>query len=171
LFAISPKVAAQRLKDEAEEKARSMAEKNPTRVQLVEKLEKLVAEYNAGSIDAQRLFEALMEFINGLDAEEQRAAREGLTEDELAIFDLLTTPEPKLTLAEEQEVKRVARQLLDRLRELVGAIDWVRGQETRGAVLSEIRVRLNELPEQPYPQVLWDTKVDQVWDFVLRRYS
>jgi type I restriction enzyme R subunit len=37
--------------------------------------------------------------------------------------------------------------------------------------LSEIRVRLNELPEQPYPQGLWDAKVEQVWDFVLRRYA
>ena len=103
--------------------------------------------------------------------EEQRAAREGLTEEELAIFDLLTTPEPKLTKAEEQEVKRVAKRLLERLHELVDAVDWVRGQETRGAVWSEIRVRLNDLPEQPYPPPLWDAKVDQVWDFVLRRYA
>lgn len=171
LFAVSPKVAAERLKDEAEKKARQLAERNPTRVQLVERLEKLVAEYNAGSIDAERFFEGLKAFVNGLNEEEQRAAREGLTEEELAIFDLLTTPEPKLTKAQETEVKAVARRLLERLESLVSAIDWVRGQETRGAVWSEIRQRLNELPEDSYPQPLWDTKVDQVWDFVLRRYS
>ncbi|BDW81100.1 hypothetical protein MACH24_05380 [Erythrobacter sp. Dej080120_24] len=34
-----------------------------------------------------------------------------------------------------------------------------------------MRVCLNELPEDPYPKDLWDAKVDQVWDFVLRRYS
>lgn len=171
LFDTSPKLAAERLREGAEEQARKMAEANPTRVQLVERLEKLVAEYNAGSIDAQRFFEELQAFVQGLDAEEQRAAREGLTEEELAIFDLLTTPEPKLTPAQEQEVKRVARQLLERLHELVDAIDWVRGQETRGAVWTEIRQRLNDLPEEPYPQALWDAKVNQVWDFVLRRYA
>ncbi|HMP61663.1 MAG TPA: type I restriction endonuclease subunit R [Phenylobacterium sp.] len=171
LFAVSPKVAAERLRDEAEEKTRKLAEKNPTRVQLVERLEKLVAEYNAGSIDAERFFYELKDFINGLNAEEQRAAREGLTEDELAIFDMLTTPEPKLTKAQETEVKAVARLLLERLEELVSAIDWVRGMETRGAVWSEIRQRLDELPQDPYPQSLWDTKVEQVWDFVLRRYA
>ena len=171
LFAASPKVTAERLKDEAEEKANRMAAQNPTRVQLVERLEKLVAQYNAGSIDAERFFEALKDFIKGLDEEEQRAAREGLSEDELAIFDLLTTPDPKLSKAQEQEVKLVARQLLERLRELVDAVDWVRGQETRGAVWSEIRVKLNALPEEPYPQELWDAKVNQVWDFVLRRYA
>lgn len=171
LFAVSPKVAAERLREEAEEQAKGMAERNPTRVQLVERLEKLVAEYNAGSIDAERFFAALKAFVGEMDVEEQRAAREGLTEEELAIFDLLTTPEPKLTKAEEQEVKRVAKRLLERLHELVDAVDWLRGQETRGAVWSEIRVRLNDLPEQPYPEVLWNAKVDQVWDFVLRRYA
>jgi type I restriction enzyme R subunit len=171
LFAVSPKVAAERLREAAEAQVEQMAQANPTRVRLVERLEKLVAEYNAGSIDAERFFDALKAFIKGLDEEEQRAAREGLTEEELAIFDLLTNPEPKLTKAQEQEVKAVAKHLLVRLHELVDAIDWVRGQETRGAVLSEIRQRLNELPEEPYPQALWDLKVDQVWDFVLGRYG
>ena len=148
-----------------------MAEANPTRQGLVEKLEMLVAKYNAGSIDAEKFFEALKAFVSEMDEEEQRAAREGLTEEELAIFDLLTTPEPALNKAEEQQVKAVARQLLERLHNLLDAVDWLRGQQTRGAVLTEIRQRLNELPETPYPQHLWDAKVDQVWDFVLRRYS
>ena len=43
--------------------------------------------------------------------EERRAAREGLTEEELAIFDLLTKPEPRLTKTQEIEVKNVAREL------------------------------------------------------------
>ena len=106
-----------------------------------------------------------------MNEEELRAAREDLSEEELAIFDLLTTPEPKLTNDEERDVKRIARSLLEKLQDLTGAIDWVRGQETRGAVWTAIRQRLNELPEAPYPQSLWDSKVDQVWDFVLRRYA
>lgn len=171
LFAASPKVTAEKLRDEAEDEARKMAKANPTRQHLVERLEKLVADYNAGSVDAEQFFEALKAFIGEMDEEQQRAAREGLTEEELAIFDLLTNPEPKLTKADEQEVKRVARSLLRKLRDLTGAIDWVRGQERRGAVWTEIRQRLNELPENPYPQALWDTKVEQVWDFVLRRYA
>lgn len=171
LFDRSPKVASERLRESAEETTRRMAERNPTRVKLVERLEKLVAEYNAGSIDAERFFEALKEFVRSLNEEEQRAAQEGLSEDELAIFDLLTNPEPELTKTQEQEVKRVARQLLEKLRVVVDAIDWVRGQETRGAVWTTIRQRLNELPEEPYPEALWNAKVQQVWDFVLQRYG
>ncbi|MGO7380103.1 MULTISPECIES: type I restriction endonuclease subunit R [Rhizobium] len=171
LFAASPKVTAEKLREGAEEKARKLAANNPTRQHLVERLEKLVADYNAGSVDAEQFFEALKAFIGEMDEEERRAAREELTEEELAIFDLLTNPEPKLSKAEEREVKRVARSLLEKLHDLTGAIDWVRGQETRGAVWTEIRQRLNELPENPYPQALWDSKVEQVWDFVLRRYA
>ena len=171
LFDTSPKVAAEQMREAAEEKVTKMAEANPTRVQLVERLEKLVADYNTGSIDAERFFQALKEFIGSLDEEEQRGAREGLSEEELAIFDLLTNPEPKLTKAQEEEVKRVAKQLLEHLHELVKAINWVGGQQTRGAVWTEIRSRLNELPEEPYPQALWDAKVGQVWEFVLQRYS
>jgi type I restriction enzyme R subunit len=171
LFETSPKVAAERVREEAEGKARKMAEANPTRVDLVEKLEKLVIEYNAGSIDAEKFFKALKDFVADLSEEEQRAAREELTEEELAIFDLLTTPEPELTGAEEKEVKRVARSLLARLHELMDGVDWLRGQETRGAVWSEIRLRLNELPQAPYPDALWNAKVSRVWEFMTRRYG
>ncbi len=171
LFETSPKVAAERAREEAENKVKKMAEANPTRIDLVGKLEKLVAEYNAGSIDVEKFFEALKEFVAGLSEEEERASREGLTEEELAIFDLLTTPEPKLTKAEEIEVKRVATALLAKLHGLVDGLEWLRGQETRGAVWSEIRQRLNELPQEPYPVALWNAKVSQVWDFVTRRYA
>lgn len=171
LFEASPKVTAERVRGEVDSKVKKMAETNPTRVNLVGKLEKLVAEYNAGSIDAEKFFEALKEFVADLSEEEQRATREGLTEEELAIFDLLTTPEPKLSKAEEVEVKVVARALLARLHELVDGLDWLRGQEMRGAVWSEIRQRLNELPQAPYPDALWNAKVSQVWDFVTRRYD
>lgn len=170
LFQTSPKVASEQLRAGAEEKANEMAKVNPTRQHLVEKLERLVADYNAGAIDPETFFKMLQEFVSTLNQEETRAVREGLNEEELAIFDLLTKPEPKLTDSEEAEVKRVARTLLERLHELVEAIDWQASQQTRGQVLSEIRQRLNELPEPPYPEPIWNQKVGQVWEFVLQRY-
>lgn len=171
LFEKAPKTAAETLKEGAEKKVREMAEANPTRKHLVEKLEELVARYNAGGMEAEAFFEALKAFVDELDDEERRAVREELTEAELAIFDLLTKPEPKLTKAQEIEVKVVARRLLERLEELLDAINWTASQQTRGAVQSEIRQRLNELPEEPYPRAVWAEKVEEVWQFVLRRYG
>lgn len=171
LFDTSPKVAAERLREEAEDKVHQMATANPTRVHLVERLEKLIGEYNAGAIDVEKLFEELQGFVRDMTEEEHRAAKEGLSEEELAIYDLLTTPEPKLSKSEEQAVKTIAKELLERLREVVAAVDWLRTQETRGAVKSQIRVTLNGLPEAPYPEGLWNAKVEQVWEFVTQRYS
>jgi len=171
LFATKPKTAASQLREAAEEKARKMVEANPTRQDMVEKLEKMVAEYNAGSIDAERFFQALKDLVADMDEEERRAAREGLTEEELAIFDLLTKPAPVLSKADEIKVKQVARELLERLQDLVSAVDWLKGRQSRASVLSEIRVKLNELPEEPYPEDVWNGKVEQVWDFVVRRYA
>lgn len=171
LFSANPKTAAERLRDVAETKAKALVEANPTRVHLVERLEKLVEAYNSNSIDAETFFEALKAFVAEMDEEEKRAAREGLNEEELAIFDLLTRPEPKLTKAEEIAVKKVAHDLLERLRDLLDAVDWTAGQQTRAEVQSAIRFKLNELPETPYPEGVWNTKVDAVWEFVLQRYG
>ena len=127
LFASRPKTAAEKLRGGGEEKAHEMAARNPTRVHLVEKLEKLVEAYNLGTLDVEAFFEALKKLVAEMEEEERRAAREGLTEDELAIFDLLTKPEPKLTKAQEIEVKKVARDLLEKLQEQLAVLNGRRG--------------------------------------------
>jgi type I restriction enzyme R subunit len=138
-------------------------------VHLVEKLEKLVKTYNLGTVDVDVFFEALKKLVAEMEEEERRAAREGLTGDELAIFDLLTKPEPKLTKAQEVEVKKVARELLIKIQDHINVFDWKARQQTRAAVQSTIRFTLNELPEEPYPEEIWDTKVEAVWAYVFSR--
>jgi type I restriction enzyme, R subunit len=148
LFASRPRTASEQLRSELEAKAHDMAERNPTRVHLVEKLEKLVEAYNLGTVQVDAFFEALKAFAAEMDEEERRAARENLSDDELAIFDLLTRPEPKLTKTQELEVKKVARDLLEKLRDQLAIADWRSKQQTRAAVQTTIRFTLNELPEE-----------------------
>jgi type I restriction enzyme R subunit len=169
LFASRPNTAAQKLRSEAEEKARGMVARNPTRIHLVEKLEELVEAYNLGTLDVETFFEALKGLIGAMEEEERRAAREGLSEDELAVFDLLTRPVPKLTKAQEVEVKKLARELLEKLQEQLAVDQWQMKQQTRAAVQSTIRFTLNELPEEPYPEPVWNEKVDAVWSFIFAR--
>jgi hypothetical protein len=57
-----------------------------------------------------------MAFTKRLSEGEKRGIAEQLTEEELVIFDLLTKPDMKLTKAEEIEVKKVARELLETLK-------------------------------------------------------
>ncbi len=165
LFEAKPKTASEQLRAKAEAKARELAERNPTRLHLVEKLEKLVEAYNLGTLDVEAFYAAVKKLVAEMGDEERRAAREGLPEDELAIFDLLTRPEPKLSREQEAAVKKVARELLEKLQALKVEF-WRKNPQTRAQVYSEIRVTLNELPEEPYPEPLWKEKVEQVWQFV-----
>jgi type I restriction enzyme R subunit len=167
---IQPKTAAERARTAAEDQAHRLVAQNPTRKHLAERLEELVARYNANSIDAERFFEELKKLVDEMDDEERRAAREELSEHELAIFDLLTRPEPPLTKVEELAVKAVARELHTKLSELVQVRDWQLAPQPRAEVRSAIRFELNRLPEHPYPQHLWNEKVDAVWQHVFQTY-
>ena len=66
-------------------------------------------------------------------------------------------------------MKKVARDLLEKLQEQLAVAEWQAKQQTRAAVQSTIRFTLNELPEEPYPEPVWNEKVDAVWAFIFAR--
>ncbi|MEY8689647.1 MAG: type I restriction endonuclease subunit R [Leptothrix sp. (in: b-proteobacteria)] len=165
LFETKPRTANEQLRAQAQAKVAQLVQRNPTRIDLVEKLEQLVEDYNRGTMGAAAFFAALQALVARMEVEEQRATSEQLSEEELAIFDLLTHPQPRLSKEQKSTVKRVARELLEKLQALQVEF-WRQNQQTRAQVLSEIRVKLNELPEEPYPQDVWQQKVDAVWQFV-----
>ena len=79
----------ERLKAIIARKLTPMVERNSSRQDLQEQFQQLIEAYNLGAHTAEQFFETLKQFINELEEEEQRTVREGLTEEELAIFDLL----------------------------------------------------------------------------------
>ena len=83
---------------------------------LEERLEKLIAEYNDGSLNIDVLFKELVEFTQDLNEETQRHIRESLAEEELAIFDILTRPDMELTQKETDDIKQICRDLLNTLK-------------------------------------------------------
>ena len=99
-FAGRKRAETDRLAALLKQRAVAAATRNPTRYDLVERIEELIADYNAGSLNIDEYLRRLIELSKTLTDEEQRAVTEGLTEEELAIFDLLTKPEPVLTDAE-----------------------------------------------------------------------
>ena len=146
-----------------------MVRRNPTRADLLEKFQSMIAEYNAGSTSVDQLFEQLIDFIRRLSEEQQRAVREGLDEEELAIFDLLTKPEPKLTNVQEVEVKAIARRLLAKLKREKLILDWRLKENAKADVRHTIREEYDELPEV-YDRRLWEEKVERTFQFMYKRY-
>ncbi|MEA1890222.1 MAG: type I restriction endonuclease subunit R, partial [Pseudomonadota bacterium] len=94
----------ERLKNIIERRLGQMMELNISRQDLQEKFQKLVEEYNLGAYQAEQFFIQLKNFVHELDNEDRRAGREGLSEEELAIFDLLCE-EVELSERERDKVK------------------------------------------------------------------
>ena len=137
---------AEKLKRLIEGKLAQMLQQNYSRVDLAEKFERLIAEYNAGSKNIEELFKELVSFTRELTEEEQRAVAEGLTEEELALFDILTKPVPKLAKKEVAEVKAACRELLVTLKREKLVLDWREKQQTRAGVMQAIKLELRKLP-------------------------
>lgn len=149
---------AEKLKRLIEGKLTQMVAANASRVDLAEKFQRLIDEYNAGSQNIESFFEELKQFAKDLTQEEQRAVAEGLTEEELALFDILTKPEPKLTKSEEAEVKKVCRELLATLKREKLVLDWREKQQARAGVMQAVRVELRRLP----PVYSKDTRIEKI---------
>jgi type I restriction enzyme R subunit len=164
------RTAAEILRGQAEERARGLANRNPTRADLLEQLNELIDRYNAGSMDTERLFEELTAFTRALDEEEQRHIKEGLSEEELAVFDILTRPEPMLSKAEELAVKKIARELLAKLKREKFILDWRLRETAKADVRETIRQEFDQLPEV-YERKLWEEKVERTYQFVFEHFA
>jgi type I restriction enzyme R subunit len=170
-FAGRKRAETDRLAALLRQRAIGAATRNPTRYDLVERIEELIAEYNAGSLNIDEYLRRLVELSKSLTEEEQRAVVEGLTEEELAIFDLLTKPEPVLTDSEREIVKASAKRLLAHLHDKL-VLDWRRKAATTADVRASIKRVLDaDLPADPYPPVVFDAKVQAVFDHVATAYG
>src|SRR5205814_5575796 len=125
---------------------------------------------NSGALNMETFFAKLTAFARKLTDEEKRGIAQQLTEEELAILDLLTKPEMKLTAAEEREVKKVAKQLLETLKREKLVLDWKKRQSTRAAVRYTIETVFDELP-RTYTADLYQQKCDLVYQHVFDSYS
>lgn len=96
-----------------EQKLAVMLKENSTRTNFAERLQEIIERYNSGSVTTENYFDELVRFAEGLKEEDERHIKEGLSKDELELYDVLK--KERMTKAEEIKVKNVARHLLHRL--------------------------------------------------------
>jgi type I restriction enzyme R subunit len=160
---------AERLKAAVTTKVTKMIRLNPTRIDYLERFQRLLDEYNAGSLNVEQFFKQLVDFAKSLTVEEHRGIAEQLEDEELALFDLLIKPEMELTQKERADVKKVARELLSTLKREKLVLDWRKRQQTRAAVRLCIEKGLDRLPPAYSPEV-YDRKCDVVYHHVFDSY-
>lgn len=102
--------------------------------------------------DIRQIVEAKLAAMlaHNLDVEQRRAAEEGLSEEELALFDLLKRPE--LTQADRERVKQASRSLLASIQQLIAPLErWTEKEQTQAEVEVFILDRLcGVLPNPPF---------------------
>lgn len=158
---------AERLKNIIERKLQPMLLKNKARQDLQQKFLELVEQYNLGAYTAEEFFNKLKDFIKDMSHEEQRNVREELTEEELAIFDLMTQAVP-LSEKERNEVKRIAKALIERIQDIL-VIDWRKKQRTKARVRNVIEEILDELPDV-YDDIAWPKTCSEVFFHIMEKY-
>lgn len=160
----------EKLKGKVARKLMAMVRLNRTRMDYLEQFQAMIDAYNAGSLNAEEFFQQLMAFAQSLNEEEKRGVGEKLSEEELALFDLLTRPEIEMSRADREKVKGTARALLSTLKKEKLVLDWRKRQQAR----AEVRVTIETLLDQGLPRVytseLYEQKTAAVFQHVYDAY-
>jgi len=146
-----------------------MVRLNKTRVDYLEKFQQMIDEYNQGAANLEEFFERLLKFVKELQEEEKRGVSEGLSEEELAVFDLIRKPDMELTKKEEGQVKKIARELLESLKREKLVLDWRKTQATRAAVRVAVEDKLDELPVV-FTREIYTQKCNAVYQHIFESY-
>jgi type I restriction enzyme, R subunit len=135
-----------------EDRLAQMLQQNPQRMDYYRKYTEIIADYNREKdrVTIEDTFARLVDLVNSLDAEQRRAAEEGLSEPELALFDLLQ--KDNITKAQRERVKLASRSLLASIQALIGPLErWTDKEQTQAEVEVRILDHLFEaLPTPPF---------------------
>lgn len=154
------------------DKLERMLTQNSQRKSFAERFEDVMNRYNSSSDGAEQAFNELMNLMAELTDEEQRASREGLTEEELELFDILK--KDKMTKDEVIRVKNGAKELLakieERRRELF-PLYWYRDSSLQRKVYHFIGDSLDVILPQSYDKELFAEKQNEVYKLIMQRAS
>ena len=159
------------IREIVEAKLAEMLARNPTRMDYQQKYEEIVADYNREKdrAAAEETFRRLVELVEELDAEQSRAVEEGLSEEELALFDMLR--KDGLGKADRERVKQASRDLLASIEARLRELDrfWEKEQtkaEVQVFILDQIHMKL---PTPPFTPGDMETVAGEVYEHVWQR--
>jgi len=155
-----------------QKKLDQMLKENASRTDFATRLQGIIDRYNSGSSSADNYFDELVKFTKDLQAESERHIREGLTEDELELFDLIK--KDAMTKEETQKVRLAAKSLLHRLLEEQPKVliqDWFKDGQSRTRVRSAVESVLDDKLPDTYDRALFTEKCNSVFETMLNYAS
>ena len=146
-----------------------MVQLNPTRADFRETFEALIASYNAGSRSVEEVYKQLLQLSMQLSQEQQRHIRENLSEEELALFDILLQSAPDLSESDHAKVKQSARELLERIKDLL-VLNWQQKFDARAKLKVVIEEALDIGLPRAYTPELYRQKCEAVFAHIEQAY-
>ncbi|MFP6413703.1 type I restriction endonuclease subunit R [Pseudomonas aeruginosa] len=151
-------------------KLETMLTENPTRKDFMEKFQKLIDAYNSGSMNIEVFFKKLVDLTADLQIEDQRAIRENLSEEELALFDILTKPVPELAEKEKAQVKKVCKELLETLKAEKLVLDWRKKDRARSDVRRTLEIVFDRGLPESYDEGIYNEKCELAFHHIFTSY-
>lgn len=165
--------AVQSLKEKVEKRLKQMVERNPLKVDYYKRYQEIIDAYNRGKDEVviKETFRKLIELVNSYSEEEADTKREGLTDEQKAIFDILRYGKT-LGEKEKNEIKKIAVDLLDELKkDKLQVEQWSDKSVTAAAVYNTINKTLFQtLPYPTYHTDDIDLKTNLVYDHLKHQY-
>ena len=165
--------AVQLLKDKVEQQVKHMLAQNPLTINFYERYQEIIEAYNLSKDEVviQETFRKLIELVKSYTEEQADTKREGLSEEQKAIFDILRLGKA-LAATEKNELKKIAIQLLDELKkEKLKVEQWADKSLTAAAVFNYVSNTLYEvLPYPTYETDDIDVKTNLVYEHLKNQY-
>ncbi|HBG28351.1 MAG: deoxyribonuclease [Planctomycetes bacterium GWF2_41_51] len=149
-----------------------MLKENSTRTNFAERLQEIINRYNSGGMATENYYKELVEYTEALKDEDERYIKEGLSKDELELFDILK--KDKMSKAEEISVKNAAKHLMHRLMEEQPKVliqDWFKDTQSQIRVKTAIQTVLDADLPSSYDKPLFQKKAKELFDLIFKYAS
>ena len=165
--------AVQSLKDKIENRLKRMVERNPLTIDYYKRYQEIIDEYNRGKDEVviKETFRKLIELVNSYSKEEVDTKREGLTDEQKAIFDIIRHGK-QLSEKEKIEIKSIAIELLEELKkDKLKVVQWSEKPTIVAAVFTCISNTLHQsLPYPTYQNDDIDLRTNMVFEHCKHQY-
>lgn len=169
----SKNIAVKSLQERVKRKLDALIKNNPLRIDYFERYEQIIEDYNLGKEykAIKEVFDELIDLFGVLTEEEKRAGKEKLSEEELAVFDMLNKGK-KTSDKDKAEVKEASRNLLKKLQDNeFKVVNWVEKSQTKAAVRRAINDYLySKLPYPTYEDGDIAVKTEVLYNFFESQY-
>jgi len=156
-----------------EQRLARMLKNNPLRIDYYQRYQEIVDEYNQDNKkdEIAIIFEKLMMLVSELDEEQKRYVKEGFNSDEeLSIYDLLISGQT-LSKEEIKEVKKLAQDILVKIKAHIHELDHWRDKEETQSIIS---VLIRDLLWADLPEIYDDSAIatcrQQIFEYVYQAY-